>query len=78
MSDVKSLLEQLKEQHANFIVQRDQLKSSFNQLEGAVAACEIMIKKHEDEIAKESTEENSGDQENGHADQQETLEPTQE
>ncbi len=59
-----SLLEQLRQQRQMFIMQRDQANANFQQLIGAIYACEVMIKKHEEleasENAKES--ESQGDQ----------------
>lgn len=55
MSDAQemSLFEQLKQQHAQFVAQRDQIQVNFQQLLGAIAACEIMIKNHEEELKKQ-------------------------
>ena len=47
-----SMLEQLKQQHAGFIAQRDLAQTNLNQLVGAIFACDIMIKKFEEEEAK--------------------------
>jgi hypothetical protein len=58
-----SLLDQLKGQHQQFIAQRDFTQNNLNQLIGAIFACEMMIKKHEEEVKK-------GDQDNGQADEQ--------
>jgi hypothetical protein len=71
MSEVKtdvpelSLLDQLRMQHASFVHQKDLAQNNLNQLVGAVYACEIMIKKHEEEAAKLQP---AGDQGNGEAD----------
>ncbi len=73
MSDVKqeapilSLLDQLKHQHTAFIQQRELAQQNLNQLIGAIYACEIMIKKHMDDAAKELSQDNLGDQGNGEA-----------
>jgi len=52
MSDAKevSLFEQLKQQHAQFVAQRDQIQINFQQLVGAIAVCELMIKNHEEHM----------------------------
>lgn len=47
-----SILEQLKQQHAAFVAQREQAQNNYNQLVGAIFACELMIKKHETEKQK--------------------------
>lgn len=60
-----SLLDQLRGQHAQFIQQRDFAQNNLNQLIGAIYACELMIKAHEDKAAKEQLE---GGQGNGEAD----------
>lgn len=60
-----SLLDQLRLQHASFVQQKDFAQNNLNQLVGAIYACEIMIKKHEDEASKQQP---AGDQENGEAD----------
>lgn len=44
-----SLINQLKMQHSNFCIQRDQVNINLQQLTGAIYACETMIKKYEDE-----------------------------
>ncbi|VVB70614.1 Uncharacterised protein [uncultured archaeon] len=49
-----SLLEQLKQQRAQFVSQRDFTQTNLNQLVGAVFACDEMIKKHEAEEAKKA------------------------
>lgn len=58
---VLSLLDQLRQQHAAFIQQKDIAQNNLNQLVGAIFACDLMIKKHEAEEAKK------GDQGNGEA-----------
>lgn len=66
-----SLLDQLRLQHASFVQQKDLAQNNLNQLVGAVYACEVMIKKHEEaEAQKGLSQENLGDQENGEADKQ--------
>ena len=47
-----SLLDQLKLQRAQFNAQKDLAQTNLNQLVGAVFACDIMIKKFEEEEAK--------------------------
>lgn len=42
-----SLLDQLKVQHSQFLIQREQTQVTLNQLVGAIHACEIMLKKYE-------------------------------
>lgn len=49
---VLSMLDQLKQQHANFVAQRDFAQNNLNQLLGAIFACDLMIKKFEDEEVK--------------------------
>jgi hypothetical protein len=76
---VLSMLEQLKQQHAGFIAQRDFAQNNLNQLVGAIFACEIMIKKFEDEEAKKGlSQENLGDISNGEINDQGKEEPSQE
>jgi len=55
MSDAmqESLFEQLKQQHAQFVAQRDQIQINFQQLAGAIAVCEMMIKTHEEKMKKQ-------------------------
>lgn len=50
-----SLLDQLKAQLSNFITQRDQVHINLNQLIGAIHACEMMIKKHEETTTEVSS-----------------------
>jgi vacuolar-type H+-ATPase subunit D/Vma8 len=54
MSDVKevSILEQYKQQHAMFCAQRDQVQNNYQQLLGAIYACETMIKQYEENLKK--------------------------
>jgi hypothetical protein len=55
-----SLLDQLRLQRMQFIQQKENAQNSLNQLIGAVFACEILIKKQEDELeenAQKSLEE---------------------
>ena len=61
-----SILNQLKLQRAHFIQQKDLAQNNFNQLVGAIYACEVMLQKHEDEVTKQS----AGDQENVETDNQ--------
>lgn len=79
MSDEKqeapklSLLDQLKIQRAQFIAQRDFNQTNLNQLIGAIHACDVMIKAHEDEAAalvNELPKEDKGEQENVQTDEQ--------
>lgn len=51
------LLESLKKQHQSFIQQRDNAQFQFQQLIGAVVACEMMIKDHEEKLKKKQLEE---------------------
>lgn len=48
----KDILMQLQEQRAQFIQKRDFAQNNLNQLIGAIYACEVMIKLHEDEATK--------------------------
>lgn len=68
---VVSLIDQLKMQHAAFVFQRDQANVNLQQLVGAIYACEVMIKKHEEDL-KGLSQENLGDKGNGQADDQKT------
>ena len=76
MSDAPqmSLLDQLKLQRAQFNAQKDLAQTNLNQLVGAVFACDEMIKKHEEDAAKEAalSQENLGVQGNGEAIEQGT------
>lgn len=76
-----SLLEQFKQQKDAFVAQGTQLQAQFQQVQGAVFACEQMIlkieaqaKEHILELAKKTQEglsqENLGDNSNGEADKQ--------
>lgn len=63
-----SMLDQFKQQHAQFVAQRDFAQNNLNQLVGAIFACDMMIKKLEDEEAKKGlSQENLGDTSNGEA-----------
>lgn len=66
-----SLLDQLRNQHSQFIQQRDFAQNNLNQLIGAIYACDLMIKKHEADAAKGLSQENLGDSSHGEADKQE-------
>lgn len=68
---VLSLLDQFRLQHAQFVQQMNLAQTNLNQFIGAVHACEVMIKKiQEEEVQKVLAEKNSGGQENGEADKQ--------
>ncbi len=41
------LIDKLKQEHANFCSQREQAQINFQQLQGAIFACESLIKHHE-------------------------------
>jgi len=69
VAPVVSLIDQLKMQHAAFVFQRDQANVNLQQLVGAIYACEVMIKKHEEDL-KGLSQENLGDKGNGQADEQ--------
>ena len=69
VAPVVSLIDQLKMQHAAFVFQRDQANVNLQQLVGAIYACEVMIKKHEEDL-KGLSQENLGEQGNGQADEQ--------
>lgn len=60
-----SLLDQLKVQRAQFSAQKELAQNNLNQLVGAIYACDVMIKKHEDEAAKQQS---AGGQGNGETD----------
>lgn len=49
MSD-SSLLEQLKAQLKGFVTQREQIQNNFQQIVGAIFACESLIKDHEEKL----------------------------
>jgi hypothetical protein len=67
-----NILEQLKQQHGQFVQQRDFAQNNLNQLIGAIYACEVMIKKHEEQDAQTGlSQECLGDKEHGEADNQE-------
>jgi hypothetical protein len=68
-----SLLDQVRQQHSSFIMQRDQAQINLNQLIGAIYACDLMIKKHEDDAKKQDVS-NEGDQGNGETVEQEQVE----
>lgn len=53
-NDAKELgiLQQLQSQHAMYCAQREQAQITFQQLTGAIFACESMIKQHEDNLKK--------------------------
>jgi hypothetical protein len=61
-----SLIDQFKQQRAQFVQQKEFAQNNLNQLIGAIFACDLMIKKHEDEALKLS-----GGQGDGEADEQE-------
>lgn len=69
VAPVVSLIDQLKMQYAAFVFQRDQANVNLQQLVGAIYACEVMIKKHEEDL-KGLSQENLGDKGNGQADEQ--------
>ena len=72
-------LDQLKLQRAQFAAQKDLAQNNLNQLVGAIFACDIMIKKFEDEDAKKGlSQENLGDISNGEINDQGKEEPSQE
>ena len=65
-----NILEQFKQQHAQFVTQREIALNNYNQLLGAIAASELMIKKLENEESKVFPQENLGGQGNGEVDNQ--------
>ena len=71
MSDAKEVshLDQMKQQLDSFVTQRDQVQINLQQLLGAIFACEMMIKKYEEDL-KALSQENLGDSSNGQADKQ--------
>lgn len=68
-----SILDQLRAQHHAFVNQRDEAQVNLQQLIGAIYACELMIKKHEDEADKCFVKE-PGEECHVEADQQESQE----
>lgn len=58
-----TLLDELKQELQKFVNQRDQAQVNLQQLIGAIYACEIMIKKHEDEAVKKLIDESLADDE---------------
>ncbi len=69
-----SLIDQFKQQKAAFVQQSNQLSVQFQQLQGAIFACDQMIAKMEEnaiEHIKELAEKTKGGQGDGEADQQE-------
>jgi hypothetical protein len=71
MSDankVFDLVEQLQEQHKAFINQREQVTTNLQQLNGAIFACDALIKQHE-EAMKSQGETEHGDTINESAEQ---------
>jgi hypothetical protein len=71
MSDAPqmSLLDQLKQQRAQFAAQKDLAQNNLNQLVGAIFACDEMIKKHEENAQKQDVSD-QGVQGNGEAHEQ--------
>lgn len=69
-----NLIEQIKQQHAQFINQRDQAQANLNQLIGALYACELMINKLDFEHHKDIPE----DKANAQVNDQESQSATQE
>ena len=56
------IIESLKNKRADFIAQRELIQNNFNQLTGAIYACDLMIKdfdKQEDSGEKEHVEVNN-------------------
>ncbi len=81
VSEVKnvSLLQSITEQRAGFIQQRDMMQTNFQQLVGAIFACDVLIKQHEETLKKELADELAnkcpeGDKENVEAVEQEQVE----
>lgn len=62
-----TLVESLKQKHAQFVAQRDQAQANFQQIVGAIFACECLLKAHEEEL--KSKESNQGE-DNGEAHEQ--------
>jgi hypothetical protein len=69
-----SIVDQLKLQHSQFVQQKEIAQNNLNQLIGAIYACDIMIKRHEEEAAKQL----AGGQGNGETDEQATEKASQE
>ncbi len=67
MSDTPelSMLDQFRQQHATFVQQRDQAQTNFQQLVGAIFACEQMIMKLVDAVKKPKEELSQGEGEHG-------------
>ncbi len=57
MSQHSVSIEQLRQQHAQFCMQRDQTQINFQQLVGAIYACEMLIKQHEEQALMKEAEE---------------------
>lgn len=53
------MLDQLRQQHAEFCAQRDKVQVNFQQLIGAIYACEVMIEKLSKEAMEDKHEEKS-------------------
>lgn len=51
-----SNLQQLRAHHAHFSLQRDQTQVTYQQLVGAIFACEMMIKDEEEKLKKQFAE----------------------
>ncbi len=49
-----NLLESVMEQRAGFVAQREQMQINFQQLVGAIHACDVLIKQHEDALNDKS------------------------
>ncbi len=56
MSDL-SLLENVVEKRANFVQQKDMLQTNLQQLIGAIFACDVLIKEHEDKLKEKLQDE---------------------
>ncbi len=74
--EVKDLLKDIIEQRAGFMQQRDMMQTNFQQLVGAIFACDVLIKQHEEKLKEEPKKELEnecleGDKENVKSDEQE-------
>ncbi len=82
MSEVQNVsLQSITEQRAGFIQQRDMMQTNFQQLVGAIFACDVLIKQYEEtlqkELAKELADELKNECEEGDKEHVETVEQEQ-
>jgi hypothetical protein len=67
-----SNLQELRAHHAHFTLQRDQAQVTYQQLVGAIFACEMMIKNEEEKLKKQFAEQVQKDKANADKSQQAT------